>query len=95
MKFFTKKMVFMAMSMFAMTSAHAQYITEAPANGFNFANGKDYIVIYTPEAQVTAMGSKVLSNQNLDPNRVDNQFYYWTADWDTKLFTLYDIEERG
>ena len=93
MKFFTKKMVFMAMSMFAMTSAHAQYITEAPANGFNFANGKDYIVIYTPEAQVTAMGSKVLSNQNLDPNRVDNQFYYWTADWDAKLFTLYDIED--
>ena len=79
--------------MFAMTSAHAQYITEAPANGFNFANGKDYIVIYTPEAQVTAMGSKVLSNQNLDPNRVDNQFYYWTADWDAKLFTLYDIED--
>ena len=93
MKFFTKKMVFMAMSMFAMTSAHAQYISEAPANGFNFANGKDYIVIYTPEAQVTAMGSKVLSNQNLDPNRVDNQFYYWTADWDAKLFTLYDIED--
>jgi hypothetical protein len=39
------------------------------------------------------MGSKVLSNQNLDPNRVDNQFYYWTADWDAKLFTLYDIED--
>lgn len=79
--------------MFVLTSANAQYITEAPAGGFNFANGKDYIVVYTPEAQVTAMGNKVLSDQNLDPTRVNNQFYYWTADWDAKLFTLYDIED--
>lgn len=93
MKNFTQKMALMAMTMFTFTSANAQYITEAPDGGFNFANGKDYIVIYTPEAQVTAMGDKVLSNQNLDPDRVDNQFYYWTADWDPQLFTLYDIED--
>ena len=74
-------------------NASAQYITEAPAGGFDFSQGKDYIVIYSPEAQVTAMGTKIASNQNLDPARVKNQFFYWTADWDAKLFTLYDIED--
>lgn len=77
----------------APVAVQAQYVNEAPAGGFDFSSGKDYVVIYAPEAQVSAMGSKILSNQNLDPNRVDNQFYYWTADWDAKLFTLYDIED--
>ncbi len=79
--------------MMASATASAQYITEAPAGGFDFSKGKDYIVIYAPDAQVTAMGSNILSNQNLDPAMVKNQFYYWTADWDATLFTLYDIED--
>ncbi len=73
--------------------ASAQYITEAPAGGFDFSKGKDYVVIYAPDAQVTAMGSNILSNQNLDPAMVKNQFYYWTAQWDATQFTLYDIED--
>ena len=36
------------------------------------------------------MGDKVLSNQNLDPAMEKNQFYYWVADWDKTLFTLFD-----
>jgi len=77
----------------ASATVHAQYITEAPAGGFDFSQGKDYVVIYAPDAQVSAMGSNILSNQNLDPAMVNNQFYYWTADWDATLFTLYDIED--
>jgi len=93
MKKFTQKVALMALTVFAFANANAQYITEAPANGFDFSKGKDYIAIYVPAAQVTAIGDKMLSDQNLDPTMVNNQFYYWTADWDTKLFTLYDIED--
>ena len=74
-------------------TVHAQYISKAPAGGFDFSTGTDYVVIYAPDAQVSAMGSNILSNQNLDPAMVDNQFYYWVADWDPTLFTLYDIED--
>lgn len=80
-------------AMMMASAAHAQYISKAPSAGFDFTTGTDYVVIYAPDAQVSAMGSNILSNQNLDPNMVDNQFYYWTADWDPKLFTLYDIED--
>lgn len=90
MKHFTLKSTIVAISLLSAVHANAQYITEAPAGGFDFSKGKDYVIIYTPEAQVTAMGTKVLSNQNLDPDMVKNQFYYWVADWDKTLFTLYD-----
>ena len=93
-----KKFYFMSFVTAAMLLAsapvHSQYITEAPAGGFDFSQGKDYVVIYAPDEQVSAIGSKMLSDQNLDPDRVDNQFYYWTADWDKALFTLYDIEDN-
>ena len=93
-----KKFYFMSFVAAAMLLAsapvHSQYITEAPAGGFDFSQGKDYVVIYAPNEQVSAIGSKMLSDQNLDPDRVDNQFYYWTADWDKTLFTLYDIEDN-
>jgi hypothetical protein len=93
MKHFTLKSTIVAISLFSAVSANAQYITEAPAGGFDFSKGKDYIAIFVPEAQETAIGDKMLSNQNLDPDMVKNQFYYWVADWDAKLFTLYDIED--
>lgn len=93
MKHFTLKSTIVAISLFSAVSANAQYITEAPAGGFDFSKGKDYVIIYAPEEQVYAMGSNVLSDQNLDPTMVNNQFYYWVADWDSKLFTLYDIED--
>lgn len=90
MKHFTYKMAVAALSLMTSVCANAQYISEAPAGGFDFSTGKDYVIIYAPEAQVTAMGDKILSDQNLDPNMVNNQFYYWVADWDKTLFTLYD-----
>lgn len=83
-----------AAMLLASAPVYSQYITEAPVGGFDFSKGKDYVVVYAPEAQVTAIGSKMLSNQNLDPNMEKNQFYYWTADWDKTQFTLYDIEDN-
>ena len=79
--------------MMAPAATSAQYIKEAPAGGFNFSQGKDYVVIYAPEKQVEAMGSRVLSNQNLDPTMTNNYFSYWVADWDKTLFTLYNCED--
>lgn len=90
MKNFTKKTMLAAFTMVAAMSAQAQYISEAPAEGFDFSKGKDYVVIFTPEEQLTAMGDKILSNQNLDPTQTNNYFSYWVADWDKTLFTLYD-----
>lgn len=75
------------------TTAFAQYITEAPAGGFDFTKGKDYVVLYNPQPQMEAIKDKILADQNLDPDQVKNQFFYWVADWDKKLFTLYDIED--
>ncbi len=75
------------------TTAFAQYITEAPAGGFDFTKGKDYIVLYAPEAQMAAMSGKITTDMNLDPDMEKNQFYYWTYEWDAKQLTLYDIED--
>lgn len=92
MKQFTKNVAIMAMTLLASATAQAQYISEAPQGGFDFSTGKDYVVIFVPEAQKTAMGDKIISDQNLDPTRTKNWFAYWTADWDPKLFVLYDCE---
>ena len=75
------------------TTAFAQYITEAPAGGFDFTKGKDYVVLFNPQPQMEAIKGKILADQNLDPDQVKNQFFYWVADWDKKLFTLYDIND--
>lgn len=76
MKQFTQKVALAAITMLsAAANVNAQYISEAPAGGFDFSTGKDYVIIYAPDAQVTAMGDKVLSNQNLDPAMEKNQFY--------------------
>ena len=93
MKNFTSKIALAALSLVAPLGANAQYITEAPEGGFDVTRGKDYVVVYAPEEQVTAMGDRIKSNQNLDPDMEKNQFYYWTADWDKTLFTLYNIED--
>ena len=97
MKHFTLKSTIVAISLLSAVSANAQYITEAPAGGFDFSKGKDYIAIYVPDAQVTSIGDKMLSNQNLDPDMVKNQFYYWVCDWSAEVktqFTLYNIEDN-
>ena len=90
MKKMTKTFALLAMTLMASATANAQYISEAPAAGFDFNTGKDYVVVFAPEEQVTQMGDKIISNQNLDPTQTKNWFSYWVADWDPKLFTLFD-----
>lgn len=80
----------------ACSAAFAQgYITAAPEGGFDLNSGKDYVVLYAPESVITAMGSKMISNNNLDPNSVDNTLEYWVTDWDEKDLTLYNVPEEG
>lgn len=89
MKNFTLSMVLCAMSL----TASAQYINQATGNGFDINGGKDYIVLYAPEAQINAMGSKLISDNNLDPTSTENYLEYWTTDWDPKALTLYNVPE--
>ncbi len=80
----------------ACSAAFAQgYITAAPEGGFDLNSGKDYVVLYAPESVITAMGSKMISNNNLDPNSVDNTLEYWVTEWDEKDLTLYNVPEEG
>ncbi|MBD5234763.1 MAG: hypothetical protein HDS65_11420 [Bacteroidales bacterium] len=67
------------------------YITAAPEGGFNTAAGKDYVVLYAPENVLASMGSKVITNNNLDQTQVDNYLEYWVTDWDKKDLTLYNV----
>lgn len=67
------------------------YITPAPQGGFNAKNGKDYVVLYAPASLVDQMGSKLISNNNLDPDQIDNTLQYWVTQWDSKDLTLYSV----
>lgn len=67
------------------------YITAAPEGGFNTAAGKDYVVLYAPQDVIDAMGSKVISDNNLDKDEVNNYLEYWVTDWDKKDLTLYNV----
>ncbi len=91
-----RKLLLTASALMACSAAFAQgYITAAPEGGFDLNSGKDYVVLYAPESVITAMGSKMISNNNLDPNSVDNTLEYWVTDWDKKDLTLYNVPEEG
>jgi len=70
------------------------YITPAPEGGFNTATGKDYVVLYAPQNVIDAMGTKVISNNNLDKDEVNNYLEYWVTDWDKKDLTLYNVPPK-
>lgn len=74
-------------------SAQTSYIQEAPAGGFNFNGADNYVVLYAPEAAITAMGANIVSDQNLDPAMERNQFYYWTHDWAKTELQMCNVEE--
>lgn len=82
------------MGLLASTHASAQtsYITKAD-KPFDFASAQNFVVLYAPDKAVEAMGNNIISNNNLDPNTENNQFYYWTADWDKTLLVLTNVEE--
>lgn len=77
MKKITFTMAFAAMSLFA----NAQYITEAPAGGFDLNKGKDYIPVYMPAPQLSQIQGKILTDNNLDPNEENNSLQFWIDDW--------------
>ncbi len=95
MKFYTPKSVVVATSLLITVAANAQstYIAKASDTPFDFANAKDYVVLYAPEAAIVKMGNKIISNNNLDPEMKKNQFYYWTTDWDATSLVLADVAE--
>lgn len=87
-----KKLYFVAAAaLLAAGTISAQYITPAPAGGFDTKTGKDYVVLYAPESVITGMEGRIATNCNLDPDQVNNTLEYWTTDWDSKALTLYNV----
>jgi hypothetical protein len=73
-------------------NAQSSYIVEKK---FDFKDAKDFVVLYAPAAAVEAMGDKIISDNNLDPEMEKNQFYYWAADWDKTELVLANVEEEN
>lgn len=87
-----KKFLLFAAAAAACGTISAQsYITPAPAGGFDPVSGKDYVVLYAPQSVVARMGSKIATDNNLDPDQVRNTLEYWVTDWDKKDLTLYNV----
>ncbi|MBR1687473.1 MAG: hypothetical protein IJ710_02950 [Prevotella sp.] len=80
MKNYLLSMAFGATLLMASAPAQAQYTTAAPAGGFDINTGTDYIVFYAPKDIVNQMGSKVLSNQQLDADGIVSTCDYWGDD---------------
>ncbi|MGI6242303.1 MAG: hypothetical protein ACOYJK_02005 [Prevotella sp.] len=94
MKKTTLKSAVTALAFLSTLSMNAQssYIVQKT---FDFKNAKDFVVLYAPTAAVEAMGDKIISNNNLDPEMEKNQFYYWTTDWDKTELVLSNVEEEN
>ena len=95
--FYLKKIIqrnlFLLIGLLSTVTAFADgYITKAPTSGFDWDSGTDYVVLYAPQSQIASMGNKIKSNQNLDAEQKDNQFYYWVTDWDKKDLTLVNVD---
>lgn len=86
-----KNYLLLSAALLAAGTMNAQYITSAPAGGFDVKTGKDYVVLYAPESVINQMGDRLVSNNNLDPDQVNNTLEYWTTDWDSKALTLYNV----
>lgn len=91
-----KNLLLFSAALLGGTAAFAQsYITAAPEGGFNVNAGKDYVVLYAPADVMERMGSRLISDQNLDKDQVRNYIMYWVTDWDSKDLTLYNVPEEG
>lgn len=87
----TKFLLFSALALAASSISAQSYITKAPAGGFDVKQGKDYVILYSPQSVIDGMGGNVLTNCNLDPSQVNNTLEYWVTDWDSKDLTLYNV----
>lgn len=89
-----KKSVLLPAAVLAALNLSAEnYIAPAPEGGFDISKGKDYVVLYAPDNADEAMGSKLITNNNLDPDQVKNYVEYWVCDWDPAQLTIYNVEE--
>lgn len=93
MKNFTLQLAVAAMAFLSTSQVKAQnsYIAE---QAFDFDRAKDFVVLYAPTAAIKAMGSKIISDNNLDPEMEKNQFFYWAADWNKTELVLANVEEK-
>lgn len=89
-----KRSLLIAATSLLTAASYAQYINEAPAGGFNLNSGKDYVVLYAPDKVISDLGSKIISNNNLDQTQTDNVLEYWVTNWDKKDLTLYNVPEE-
>lgn len=89
-----KLLLLVAVASCAGVATAQNYITAAPAGGFDVNGGKDYVVLYAPQGVIDLMGTKVITNANLDPNQVNNTLEYWVTDWDKKALTLYNVPPK-
>lgn len=76
------------------TAVAQNYISKAPAGGFDVSGGKDYVVLYAPQNIIDRMGNTIASNNNLDPDQINNTLEYWVTDWDKKDLTLYNVPPK-
>lgn len=94
MRTYTLKTVLAAMACLTAFPVCAQdtYLTQAD-KPFDFRSARNFVVLYAPSEAVEAMGDRIVGNNNLDPTTVNNQFYYWTTDWDKTSLVLANVEE--
>lgn len=63
------------------TASYAQYTSVTPAGGFDLGKGKDYIPVYLPAPQLKQIEGKIIADNNLDPDQVNNSLDFWIDDW--------------
>lgn len=76
-----KKVLLAAAMMLLGTASYAQFASPTPDGGFNLNKGRDYIPVYLPAPQLSLIQGKILADNNLDPDQVNNSLYFWIDDW--------------
>ena len=79
-----KKTLLAAAMALLTTAGYAQFVSQTPAGGFDLNSGKDYIPVYMPAPQLSQIQGKILTDNNLDPDQVNNSLDFWIDDWNGK-----------
>ena len=79
-----KKTLLAAAMALLTTAGYAQFVSQTPAGGFDLNSGKDYIPVYMPAPQLSQIQGKILADNNLDPDQVNNSLDFWIDDWNGK-----------
>lgn len=76
-----KKTLLAAAMALLTTAGYAQFVSQTPAGGFDLNSGKDYIPVYMPAPQLSQIQGKILADNNLDPDQVNNSLDFWIDNW--------------